>query len=201
MQPEKQHAGRDYGIPDRSIGFWATGISDLDKEAVAKLRTLLAPISEYCLPVFQHLPHVTCRYLGYHDEVPYRRVSQLIPKLQEIYRRYLPLSFTIEGVFRSWERSDDWRKKLIMARVVSPQLPEIHLRILEITDGFGKFTAIEGENFSPHISLAYLKEDFKNCPPRAVNDFIEHLHFSPIACRARAAYVRAEDGTAMKKIV
>lgn len=200
MSKYQHHAGRDYEIPDRSISFWATGVFHLNEPAVAALRTLFAPITEYCQPVFEHLPHITCRYLGYHDEVPYGRVAKLIPKLRDIYREYLPLHCTVEGVFRSWERNDDWRKKLIMAKVASPELQEIHRQILEITDGFGKFAAIEGENFSPHISLAYLKVDFEIHPPRAVDDFVERLHFAPIVCRAGAAYIRAKDGTGLQRI-
>lgn len=202
MHSKNGHAGRDYRVPDSTISFWATGVYEIEPNATAAIGAMIAPIQSFCNPVFAKNPaHITCRYLGYCDEESYDCVKEIIPKLKAIYQAYLPLSCTIGKLFGSWEENPHWPRKLIMAKVDAPALFEIHNKILDVTKNFLLFTAVEGEKFNPHVSLAYVKDEYVERTPPAVLDFIATVPIAPIRFSVRAAYVRSNDGKGFDRIV
>lgn len=160
-------------IPDTKIGFYGVGLYDVSEDSKRELEKLIAPIRDLVIPKISLNPvHISCRYLGYYDEVTPTELQEARKRTRAILNPLLPLSLETGSLFAGWHKHPDYKPRLIMMNVEDATLFQLHQKLVEVTDKMQMFTAIEGENFHPHITLAALKPEFENQVPSEIEDYI-----------------------------
>lgn len=192
---------RNRKIPDSTIEFYATGLSGLKEREIDLLESILEPIKKYFnCSLSKYSPHISCRYLGYKDEIDFERISKIIPLLKEIYGKFVPIECSIGHLFTSWESNPYYKPKLLMVKMRSPKLKLLHKEILQKTKKFPIFSGVECKNFNPHFTLGALKEEFTNNIPQQVTEFINNVRVKPFKMHLRKAYINAEKGMEFQDI-
>lgn len=105
--------------------------------------------------------HLGLKYLGYDTDYTEEYMETLIPELQDITRRYLPIRLTVQGIAGFWSTPDWQCKPVIFLRVLqNKRLQELHEEIVEeLGDRVDTFTFIEGRYYTPHITLGVGKQE------------------------------------------
>jgi 2'-5' RNA ligase len=192
---------RNRKIPDPAIGFYATGLSGLQKKEMNFLESILESIKQYFdCSLSKYPPHISCRYLGYRDEIGFEQIKRIIPMLKKIYEKFLPIECTLGNLFSSWEDNPDYKPKLLMVEIRSPKLRALHKEILQKTKNFPIFSGVEDKNFNPHFTFGALKKEFANRIPQQVTKFIDRARVKAFKIYLRKAYIHAEKGTRFQNI-
>ncbi|MBN2197791.1 hypothetical protein JW698_01170 [Candidatus Wolfebacteria bacterium] len=193
---------RNRKAPDSGTKFYATGLAGLQKKEIKFLESILEPVNKYfdCL-LSKIPPHISCRYLGYKDEVSFKEIKKIILDLKKIYKDFLPLKCSLGGLFGSWERDPNYESKLLMIKVESPELNLLHKRILIKTKKFPVFSDVENINFNPHFTLGILKKEFTKKIPQEVSEFIKNAKINSFKVCLKKAYIHSEKGMDFEYIV
>lgn len=190
---------RNRKIPDSDKRFYATGLAGLQKKEIKIIESLLNPIDKYVnRSLLKISPHVSCRYLGYKDEISFEKIKQLIFDLEKIYKDFLPLECSLGSLFGSWECDPNYKSKLLMIKIKSPKLKLLHKEILKKTKKFPIFSKVEEKNFNPHFTLGSLKKEFEKEIPLSISSFIKKFKIKPFKFYLRKAYVHSEKGMSLK---
>lgn len=101
--------------------------------------------------------HLTIKYLGYPSEsFPERAVKNLIPKISELLRSFIPVRITIRGIDIFGDTDDPEREPVIFLKVLDTeplrQMHEILRR--ELGCSIEPFPHADGANFRPHITIS-----------------------------------------------
>lgn len=126
------------------------------------------------------IPHITLRYLGYEDEVLKDNIISQKFAFEKALST-LAVEDLILGDFRLWTRKEN--EVIVNARlnweIKNPKsLVLIHNALLTIK-GFDFFINLEGENYSPHISLGSVDLNRSENLP-CVSEYLEKLKIGNI---------------------
>jgi 2'-5' RNA ligase len=148
--------------------IWCT----LNENVIPGLQEYLKPIQKYCewLSTFgdwqsnpRFLPHISLRYLGFTDELTKEKLvadkERFIDAIRDSKVKKIELDY-----IGTWEQKADGvlTKASLNWRISELKpLKEIHKRLLEIP-GYQFFQSLEGDNYSPHISLGQIKLENDN---------------------------------------
>ena len=188
----------NYHIPLASIGFYGSGICDVSAKTEANLNNLMEPVKEYVDVLIGQQPvHLSCRYLGYFDEVSYKQIRAIRSVIKEIYDRYLPLTGRAKNLFGSWQVRPNKNKKLIMLEIDHYLLQPLHQELLGVTSRFPVFKDVEGLNFNPHILIAQLNDAHSEQITLKILDFVYRCQ-ADISVTFNSPYLWTRSG--LKKI-
>ncbi|MBF0410691.1 MAG: 2'-5' RNA ligase family protein [Candidatus Riflebacteria bacterium] len=99
--------------------------------------------------------HLTVKYLGYPSEVfPEKHVVELIPKICELMRPFIPAKVYIRGIDMFWKNPDVF--PVAYLNVVSDEpLKTMHNLLLEkLGYMLEPFPGTDAENYRPHITIS-----------------------------------------------
>lgn len=134
--------------------IWAA----LPEEANDHMHEFLAPSRPFCTRLATHVDdkndslnklHITLRYLGYSDELDAKQIREDVPAFKSAVVPLLPFELNL-GAVTIWQR--DGRARLNWTIQNSDQLMQVHEALLQVS-GYAFFSNLEGEHYSPHISL------------------------------------------------
>lgn len=134
-------------LPDSSLLFL--------KEALSPIRSWC----EWCIGVDDGnkpntIPHITLRYLGY-DSIELReQILNNIDGFRDVIQNHMPLELHVSELF-IWQSPPETptpQARINWKIENHSNLTKIHHQLLEI-QGFSFFQDLEGDNFTPHITL------------------------------------------------
>lgn len=163
---------KNYNIPDKRIGFYGTGIFDVNQSDLELLSSIVEPIKKFIVSDNTAPVHVSCRYLGYYEDVKEAELEQVKPLLKNIYKDYLPQQCKIVSLYGSWVKQPSWHRKLIFAKIDPLNLIRLHEELLKATPNFPVFKSVEANNFAPHITIAELSLEYFCNVPMEVSDYV-----------------------------
>lgn len=157
-------------LPDYSLPYL--------KESLSPIRTWC----EWCIGVDggfkpNTIPHITLRYLGYDSEELRFKILGKIDKFREVIQKNWPIELSVGEIF-IWESLSEnpVREARLNWRIDnSASLKNIHRELLEV-EGFSFFRNLEGERFSPHITLGKVNMLY----PESVTEIQNYLKSLPL---------------------
>lgn len=186
--------GRNYQIPDGTIGFYGTGLKGLDDKDSQKVSNILTPVAPFFESKIEIKPiHITCRYLGYFDETNYSQIETLHPHLINLYSKHLPLKVNLKKLVGTWQLNPGNQKKYLMLEIDSPELSKVHEEIVKITPDFPVFSGAEGKSYKAHITLGKLKEGSEENIPSEVIKYVESFSIDSTITFSEAYLWRKDD--------
>lgn len=149
----------DHLLPGQYFNtLWVT-LPDSTLPYLKKALSPIRPWCEWCIGVDNGnkpntIPHITLRYLGYDSKEFREKISNTIDEFRNVIRQYTPIELDVGEIF-VWQSSPgaSIREARINWKIYNHTiLKSIHEQLLEI-EGFSFFRSLEGDNFTPHITL------------------------------------------------
>jgi len=126
-------------------------LADISHKYQEKLKGLV----EQQVPL-EHV-HLGLKYLGYDNDFNQEYILGLVPLLQEIAKKHLPLPITIKGLATFNDRPE-WPSgpPIIFLNVLpNKQLQDLHNEIcVALNNKTDTFELTQGDHYTPHITIA-----------------------------------------------
>lgn len=155
-------------LPDSSLLYL--------KEALSPIR----PWCDWCIGVDNGnkpntIPHITLRYLGYSSTELREKIFDKIDEFRNVIQKNTSVGLDV-GELVIWQNSPEAsiREARINWKIYNHTvLRNIHQQLLEVK-GFSFFRSLEGDNFTPHITLG--KVNLENTASLGeIQDYLESI--------------------------
>jgi 2'-5' RNA ligase len=158
-----------------------------DYRFLSKYKKQLNPYVEFYMKkeVFDNIApqHISLCYFSYPKKYPQKYVKQLIPAINKVAKKYLPLKIKVQGLKGAWELG--WNFPAILWNIKNfKEINKFHKELIKILKCKIKHFNDKDLDFTPHIGIALGKKEkipeLKRIVSKSKKDKIIELNISSL---------------------